>query len=423
MNILQDRLSQIWCRIQGSLTPWLEEELGPLTEKHKLVVTVLDVVRIEDYISSSYQWYSGRHPSDRRALARSFVAKAALNLPTTVMLIDRLKSDPCLRRICGWEMKQEIPDESTFSRAFAEFATNRLPERVHAMLVTRSSEDPLVGHISRDSTKIEVREKPIFKKKEPVTACPEKEVVPLFDKQTLPGLETDPVSVQPEQLNNAPTSEPEAVVEKPKRGRPRKNGSILKVSSRLERQGDMTISEMIDDLPTQCDVGTKLNSKGYKESWIGYKFHIDTADGGIPICCILTSASLHDSQVAIPLSAITEQRVTHLYELMDSAYDSKEIKKYILLHNRTPIIDINTRNNVKLRDELAEENKARKTLRMLFPEDVRYNERTTSERVNGRLKDEFGGRMVRVRSHAKVMCHLMFGVLALTADQLMKMVT
>ncbi len=31
--------------------------------------------------------------------------------------------------------------------------------------------------------------------------------------------------------------------------------------------------------------------------------------------------------------------------------------------------------------------------------------------------------LVRVRGHEKIMCHLMFGVLALTADQLMKMVT
>jgi len=43
------------------------------------------------------------------------------------------------------------------------------------------------------------------------------------------------------------------------------------------------------------------------------------------------------------------------------------------------------------------------------------------ERVNGRLKDEFGGRHVRVRGHAKVLCHLMFGVVALTVDQLMRL--
>ena len=53
---------------------------------------------------------------------------------------------------------------------------------------------------------------------------------------------------------------------------------------------------------------------------------------------------------------------------------------------------------------------------------MRYNERSAAERVNARLKDEFGGRNVRVRSHAKVLCHLMFGILALTCDQLMRLI-
>jgi hypothetical protein len=43
--------------------------------------------------------------------------------------------------------------------------------------------------------------------------------------------------------------------------------------------------------------------------------------------------------------------------------------------------------------------------------------------VNGRLKDEFGGRWVRVRGNAKVMCHLMFGILALAADQILRLIT
>jgi hypothetical protein len=51
--------------------------------------------------------------------------------------------------------------------------------------------------------------------------------------------------------------------------------------------------------------------------------------------------------------------------------------------------------------------------------------RSTVERVNARLKDEFGGRVVGVRGrgHAKVMCHLMFGILALTANQMLILVT
>jgi hypothetical protein len=83
----------------------------------------------------------------------------------------------------------------------------------------------------------------------------------------------------------------------------------------------------------------------------------------------------------------------------------------------------NPRRNKALKEELANENKRRQVANYQTPEQRRYNERSTVERVNGRLKDEFGGRMVRVRGHAKVMCHLMFGILALTADQLLSFVT
>jgi len=48
-------------------------------------------------------------------------------------------------------------------------------------------------------------------------------------------------------------------------------------------------------------------------------------------------------------------------------------------------------------------------------------ERTMIERVNARLKDEFGGRQIRVRGASKIMAHLMFGVLALTVDQMLKL--
>jgi hypothetical protein len=47
--------------------------------------------------------------------------------------------------------------------------------------------------------------------------------------------------------------------------------------------------------------------------------------------------------------------------------------------------------------------------------------RPQAERSNARLKDEFGGNDIWVRGHAKVMSHLMFGLLVLTADQLMRL--
>jgi len=50
-----------------------------------------------------------------------------------------------------------------------------------------------------------------------------------------------------------------------------------------------------------------------------------------------------------------------------------------------------------------------------------YKGRTVVERFNARLKDEFGGDMVRVRGHRKVHAHLMFGVLLIFADQLLRL--
>ena len=381
MNCLRDTLSQYWLNIQGSLLPWLKEELGELTEKQQKLVTTLELVRVEEFLATTYG-LPGRPPADRSAIARAFVTKMVYNMPTTRILIDRLKSDQKMRRICGWERMSDIPEEWTFSRAFAEFSEDELPTRVHEALIKKSYEGELIGHISRDSTAIDAREKPENKKAKVVA-------------------------------DNKPR----------KRGRSKKGEERTKEPTRLEKQiAGMGLSEMLGDLPKACNVGTKRNSKGYKTSWTGYKLHIDSADGGIPVSCILTSASTHDSQVAIPLGEVTSRRVSNCYDLMDSAYDSPQIHEHSKALGHVPIIDINPRRNKPLKEELAMESKRRKAAGYKTAEEVRYNERGTVERVNGRLKDEFGGRMVRVRSHAKVMCHLMFGIVAVTADQLMRFI-
>ena len=63
-----------------------------------------------------------------------------------------------------------------------------------------------------------------------------------------------------------------------------------------------------------------------------------------------------------------------------------------------------------------------KFIHMPDPDDVIYSFRTMVERVNARLKDEFGARFLRVRGAIKVKCHLMFGVVALAVDQIIRAV-
>lgn len=222
------------------------------------------------------------------------MAKAVFNFPLTRHLIDRLRIDPVLRRMCGFQTVAGIPEEWTFSRAFAEFAHSQFPQHVHTALIERTQADRLVGHIS---------------------------------------------------------------------------------------------------------------SKGRKSSWVGYKLHGDVADGHILISCVLTAASVNDTQVAIPLAEMTARRVTSLYDLMDGGYVSDQIREHSLGLGHVPLIP-------RRKNEAPEP--------MEPHQQVRFGERTSVERVFSRLKDEFGGRFVRVRGAAKVMAHLMFGALALTADQILR---
>ncbi len=110
-----------------------------------------------------------------------------------------------------------------------------LGETIHAALIREVYQGKLIGHVSRDSTQIDGREKPT---KKPDTAPDE-----------------------------GPTK---------KRGRPKKGEQRpQKEPTRIERQMTQNLADMVADLPTECDVGGKENSQGNPEWWVGYKLHFD----------------------------------------------------------------------------------------------------------------------------------------------------
>jgi len=377
MSQLISTLSQYWASIQGTLFPWLQEELDTLTKKQQQLIEILELVRIEEFLPN-YFGCEGRPQKTRSAIARAFVAKMVYNIDTTTFLIERLKSDKNMRRICGWERVTQLPSEATFSRAFAEFAEIGLPQKTHDALIQKTLSKVVILHKSTDSTAIEAREKPQAKAEQ-----------------------------------EAPK----------KRGRPKKGKKRKQELTRIEQQSTMTLAEMLADLPIDCDRGAKRDSKGNVMYWTGYKLHVDTVDGDIPISAIVTSASVHDSQVAIPLGTLSASKIINCYDLMDSAYDVSGIFKHSYSLKHEPIIDQNPRGDKALSEAIEAELLARKTINWNPAEQIRYNARSAAERVNARLKDEFGARKIRVRGYAKVACHLMFGVLVLAADQLMKIVT
>ena len=118
---------------------------------------------------------------------------------------------------------------------------------------------------------------------------------------------------------------------------------------------------------------------------------------------------------------MTAQQITYLYECMDSAYDAAQIHDHSKKNSHVCIIDTNPRRNKDLKESLAKERKAANSAGFIHPTDQRYEVRTVVERVNGRLKDDFGARHLRVRGHKKVYAHLMFGVLALCVDQIVRL--
>jgi hypothetical protein len=360
---------QRWHFVQGELLPELREQVETLTPKLEKLIHTLEWIRIEEFVKPS-GCVLGRTPHERWALANAFVAKAVLGLGTTTGLIERLTIDRALRRICGFPMWKKLPSEATFCRAFAQFAEEKLAERVHEALIKAYLGDTVIGHISRDGTAIEVREKPKVQEIE----------------------------------------KPKPVLKSKKRGRPKK-GDIRPAAepTKIERQLGQTLGQMMAELSRECDKGTKCNAQGYKHSWNGYKLHLDTADCGVPISVVLTSASTHDSQTAIPLALLTASRVTNCYDLMDAAYCSEAIRNHSRSLGHVPLIDHNPRGGEK---------------KAFAPHEAqRYKERSQAERTNARIKDEFGGRQIWVRGATKVMSHLMFGVLALSADVLMRLLT
>jgi hypothetical protein len=256
------------------------------------------------------------------------VAKVVYNHPFTRSTIEQLKTAPKVRRICGFEQVSDIPSEATFSRAFEEFAKVGLGEIVHQALVARYLKSELVGHIARDATAIKGREKPAKK----------------------------PVQERPKPR---------------KRGRPAK-GEVRepKEVKRLEKQREQSAEVALQELPVYCDRGTKKNSKGFKETWIGYKLHADVNDCGLPVTTVLTAASVHDSQVAIPLMKRTSSRVDYLYDLMDAAYDAGTIYEVSKSLGHVPLIDKNAQ--------------GKEVIPMAPHEANRYNERTVAERINSR---------------------------------------
>jgi len=338
---------------------------GYLTTEQRAFLVTLRV--IEENVPLQEQFYRGRGriPYQDLPFFRAFIGKSFLQIPTTEKLIERLHADANFRRICGFIY---VPSAPTFSRRFAAFADTAVMDQTLNIMVRGYLQDRIVGHILRDATAIEAREKPLNTKRE----------------------------VAPESK------------ERRQRGRPGKGESKAnKKANRLAQQARQKASVALRGLNTLCCWGCKRNSQGNVSYWKGYKLHLDVTDMGIPVTAVLTGANVHDSQLAIPMEKLTERKVKHLYSLMDAAYDAQGIRDYIEAKGRVAIIDGNKRRGQDGHPfDPAQER--------------RFMIRSTVERANSHLKDWLFSGKLYVRGIRKVRCQLMSGVVCLAAVKILQ---
>ena len=102
---------------------------------------------------------------------------------------------------------------------------------------------------------------------------------------------------------------------------------------------------------------------------------------------------------------MTAGRVTNLYDLMDAAYDAREIHQMSERLGDVAIIDVNLRRNKDLKEERDRKARARRAACHVDPASVRYRIRTVPEPPSPPARRTL----------------TMFGILALTADQLKRL--
>jgi hypothetical protein len=98
--------------------------------------------------------------------------------------------------------------------------------------------------------------------------------------------------------------------EKKRRRRPKKGEKRPpKEESVLERQVHERAEEAVEKIDTACAPGCKKNSHGNTQFRTGYRLHPDVSDCGFPLSAFVSGANVHDSQIAIPLEKMTEDKV------------------------------------------------------------------------------------------------------------------
>lgn len=256
-----------------------------IQEKYKEIFSPLDWIKV----LILFQKESRVGPSitvNYEALLRSLMVRIMEKIPTQKALIARLKSDLRLKLSVGFLYSEAIPSEATYSRVMAILASNlSVIEQMNQSLLQLINEelDIFEENVAIDVTAIEARTKPVK------------------------------------------TENP-------------------KLPSTTEER-TMTTKEILEMIPTYASWGVKKNSKGKNDFWFGYKGTLAVSTKSQYILCMdIASAFASDVSLAIPTIRKTAQwlqkKKERTYFSFDKGYDAKEIYQELHALDLEPIIPL-----------------------------------------------------------------------------------
>lgn len=236
----------------------------------ELILSQLDFTNLLNELTKNHS-VRGPKGHNEQALICTLVAMQVDRIKTVDALVERLKTDPTFRYTCGFNILGRTPSASTFSRFLSKISSTVGLERDFESLVLKAKELGFIDgtDVAIDSTKINAYEK-----------------------------------AQPK--------------------------------SKLKNDG------------VSANWGAKNDTNGNQIRWFGYKLHILVdCKSELPLSILLSPASYADGDLAIPLIKKFITRFLGVlnpkHYIMDSGYDFKKNYDYITALNSQAIIAYNPR--------------------------------------------------------------------------------
>jgi len=379
-----------------SFEQWLE--IDP-SERLELFFSSLDLQPCAAKLRSSSP--QGAKPINREAVLRALLSAPLEGISTFTRLHKRLNSDLRFRYQCGFRLDEPAPSIATLSRVFAAITKQGLAKALFIDLVSQCRETGVIdgSHLAIDSTAISA-----YEKKQP--------------------------------------------------------------KSRSQETGN-------------ANWGAKYDTFGNKLTWFGYKIHlaVDTKSE-LPVSLEVTPAHVYDGEMAIPLMKDIVENLDWKFKfvMMDAGYDQMKNYEAARRYGAQAIIALNRRGekeppagmtsngtprcsmgfemaywgadgdrlkfrcphvlgkvNCPLGTAACSDSNYGMVIKINIKDDLRryssphrnsqgwselYNERTSVERCNSRLKENLSANDLHVGGISKVTTHVYFNAIVLLASAL-----